>query len=427
MNPDISRQTFREDSRYSRVVFQQGRPLLDSDLNEQGDLLALQTRNLARAIFGDACAVDEKAFEISPHPERPLNRNLEDNGIDFAIGRGRFYANGILCNNVERDRYSNMFDHGETVPKVVAAGWWMVYLEAWETTVTAVMEAPLFHPALGGIDTSARDKVTFRVRVFKPRDVNAIVAPNKQPPPKPQDTYDGLKDVLKQHESASRGTASFRVTPSSRTPENSVYRVEVHHVPLGSKVALVKTSVSNASTTFGVRNVSVDGKVMKFEVPPDVLRDPAFPQRDGWVELSTLHDLEKRNPGKLGTMSQIMPEGKCEMTSDELAESVGLKIDKAYLRPWDGVDNEVKFDSKNWHSLSDELEVQLHSDNVKGDFWLVPVGVRQETTTPRVPDGPAYVRVPIGMIQLTGTGAQQQIVDIRSLRQKLVVDQVRRW
>jgi hypothetical protein len=436
MNPDISRQTFRADNGYSRVVFQQGRPLVDSDLNEQGSILAHQTRELARAIFGRCCAVDEKAFEISL-PAARLSVPIGDAGIDFDIGLGRLYADGILCHNTTIERYGNQFKHGDTTPRVVDAGWWIVYLEMWEKTVTAVMDSALLDAAFGGTDTAARAQVMFRVRVLA-EDVKELVVPTAPPPlPKPRPPTDGelfpkLRDVLDQHRRTRTGSAKFRVSPSAKETANSLYRLEVHRVQPGNKAASVKVSRSNASYAFRVHDVSVTATdVLNFTIDAGGFKDAAFPQLDSWVELSTLYDLEKRHVGKLGQITSIGQDGKCQVKSDDLAEAAGFKPDIAFVRPWDGVQQSVKFDpkEKDWTRVSDELEIQLLTEHHQsGDFWMVPVsGLASVTPEAREPDGPAVLRVPLGVIETTGTGEKQQIRAVRSVRQKFQFEQVRKW
>src|SRR4051812_47136544 len=133
MEADISRESFDSKKNYSQVVFQQGRPLLDADLNEQAAIQNHQIRELAHAIFGECCAIDPCAFEIFSLQEQ-LPKPVGEKGVDFGIGLGRLYAGGVFCHNLKSVRYQ--YQTQETVPKSVNTGWWMIYLDVRERTIT---------------------------------------------------------------------------------------------------------------------------------------------------------------------------------------------------------------------------------------------------------------------------------------------------
>ena len=94
MRGDFSRLTFDRTKHYSGVLMQQGRVLTDADWNEQVDILLHQLRTTTRDIIGWHGTVDA-------HGEAPggdgFRITQERNGI--RIGRGRYYVNGILCEN----------------------------------------------------------------------------------------------------------------------------------------------------------------------------------------------------------------------------------------------------------------------------------------------------------------------------------------
>jgi len=89
---DLSRTTFNRFKRFSRVVAQQGRVQLDADWNEQSSIMLYQLRRLAADIIGPAGGpADNLGFGITPL-EAPTAKDA-----DFAIGAGRYYVDGILC------------------------------------------------------------------------------------------------------------------------------------------------------------------------------------------------------------------------------------------------------------------------------------------------------------------------------------------
>jgi len=95
MKADLSRQTFDPFKRFTRVLTQQGRVQLDADWNEQAAILLHQLRTLAADLIGpQGGPVDNLGFSIGPLTTG--GSTLED-AIDFVIGAGHYYVDGILC------------------------------------------------------------------------------------------------------------------------------------------------------------------------------------------------------------------------------------------------------------------------------------------------------------------------------------------
>jgi hypothetical protein len=88
MKADLTRNTFHPLKHFTRVLMQQGRVQLDSDWNEQAAILLRYLQTLGADLIGDAGAVDENAFLISP---------IDGLTGDFGIGLGRYYVDGIPC------------------------------------------------------------------------------------------------------------------------------------------------------------------------------------------------------------------------------------------------------------------------------------------------------------------------------------------
>src|SRR4029077_18903065 len=75
---------------YADVRQQQGRVQLDADWNEQGDIAAYQRHTLANDIIGRSGA-----------PEIGGGFNLVIAGGTLRITPGRYYLDGLLCENEE--------------------------------------------------------------------------------------------------------------------------------------------------------------------------------------------------------------------------------------------------------------------------------------------------------------------------------------
>src|SRR3954467_13596357 len=91
MNGDFSRDSFDRRHRFSRVLLQQGRVLLDADWNEQTSILLHYIRSLAADLIGPHGGPGD-GFRLLADPAKELR-------CDFHLGRGHYYVDGILCEN----------------------------------------------------------------------------------------------------------------------------------------------------------------------------------------------------------------------------------------------------------------------------------------------------------------------------------------
>jgi len=90
MKADLTRDTFHPLKHYARVLTQQGRVQLDADMNEQAAILLRYLHILAADLIGPAGGpANDPGFEIIPLPA--------PNALDFQIGFGNYYVNGLLC------------------------------------------------------------------------------------------------------------------------------------------------------------------------------------------------------------------------------------------------------------------------------------------------------------------------------------------
>jgi len=104
MQGDFSRDTFDATKHFSRVLMQQGRVQLDSDFNEQDAILWWRLRLLAKDLVGRHAASAEL-----PDSFKVATINLSGGGLaprDFSIAAGRYYVEGIPCENDVAVRYT---------------------------------------------------------------------------------------------------------------------------------------------------------------------------------------------------------------------------------------------------------------------------------------------------------------------------------
>jgi hypothetical protein len=166
MTADISRHSLRPAQKFTAVVRQQGRPPLDSDDTEDSDLGALMLRQMVSETICERGSPDD-GFRISA----PL---VQGGVLDFSIAAGAFYLSGNRISG-DGDHYVSQPDWltfmldapGPTIPAAGDERTDLVWLYAWEQTVTATEDSELFERALGGPDTTARRRIMWRVRVLE--------------------------------------------------------------------------------------------------------------------------------------------------------------------------------------------------------------------------------------------------------------------
>ncbi len=349
---DVSRDSFRPDKGFLRVLMQQGRVLLDADWNEQTAILLHYIRTLATDLFG---AHFGSGFEV----ENPANNK-------FDVTAGWYYVNGLRCET------SGM--KGDTP---VAGKPYLVYLDVWERHVTADEEADLREVALGQADTASRSKVACRVRSVKLGNPVPESDDLKQKASKDSQTWLRELDVVR----PGTGTLAARTAPAAdvssnpcaiaggggyRGLENQLYRVEViERVPASEPNQVVLAwSRDNSSVTYPILSV-----------------------KDATVTLEHL-GRDERALLRVGDLVEVVPAGSDFKEPRTLWEVVAVDPDTrlvtlsgsagsgAYLRRWDGQHSLVPAAEPEWSNLEDGLQIRLTGGNVVGyqvgDYWLIP-------------------------------------------------------
>src|SRR5262249_506128 len=151
MKGDFSRLRFAKAKNYTSVLTQQGRVQLDADANEQRaiDEYLRQTEN--RDIIGPSgYPKDGGGFAI----------RLAAGGV-LAIGKGRYYVDGLLCENGQDPAFTDQPYLLDAQPplatlleqlrggKIPAIG---IFLEVWQRLVTALDDPCIKEAALGEAD-----------------------------------------------------------------------------------------------------------------------------------------------------------------------------------------------------------------------------------------------------------------------------------
>lgn len=445
MKGDFSRDSFDPMRHFSRVLMQQGRLQLDADWNEQSAIVLHYLRALTRDVIGDhgGPGAGFAVNETSP------------SAMDFLILRGRYYVDGVLCENETSLAYTEQ-------PRPLALESnksHLVYLDVWERHVTALDVDVVREVALNGADTATRAQVVWRVGV-------ALEGPNGDPIPTAPGTNweDWLHTTgwpnswVSLWQPRSRGLLSARakrepgaasepcsVSPESRYRglENQLYRVEVHS---GGKApqATFKWSRDNGSVVFPVRSIA--GHTIMLGSWDR--RDYAGLEVGDWVELLDDDTVLSGGSGPLAQVANVDP--------DELA--VGLSVPggvtlptfdadgclekHVQLRRWDfrsgtanpagdepepADDGGLLIEEDKWLTLEDGVQVQFAKpapgDEYRyrtGDYWLIPARTATgdvqwpgptEAPEPRSPRGVHHHYAPLAIVH--AGSAVDWVADLR--------------
>lgn len=423
MKADHSRNTFRPEQHYRDVLKQQGRVDVDADWNEQ------QAINVTR--------VETETIDVVGRTGAPLHAGgfqIVADGATLRIGAGRFYVDGLLCEN-EDDKLDyrtqpHRWDIGPVGDELRAAkataG--LVYLDVWLRHITALHDPLIREVALGGPDTATRTQIVWQVRILPvPRgtpdreqiaalqtkrtelqtrlaavlaaggDSTAIVQELAQVNLKLAElnaasstaplTCDSVVPAWNKliDESSGRLNARTASTPATtdlcelppragfQRTENQLYRVEVHH---GGAVgeATFKWSRDNGSVATSVESVAGQAITVASVGPDEVLGFAA----NHWIEL--LDDANEL-AGTAGSLLQIehVPSGSRILSMKTTPSAVDLARNPL-VRRWDqsgatASPNGVAITGE-WQPLEDGVEVQFTGGPFRtGDYWLIPARV----------------------------------------------------
>jgi hypothetical protein len=189
---NFTRDTSDNSKQFSRVLFKQGKVLLDSDFNELQDILTNYLRTLTIDLIGRHGG-PANGFRIVNLHEKYDEKGLpvaEDDQThstsrEFAICPGHYYVDGILCENFGKAREKgkplplNYRDQeGYPFPGSLnldsrdnSPGKYLVYLDVWERTISSSADDSIREKALGGIDTAVRSKIVWQVKTMLLKDV----------------------------------------------------------------------------------------------------------------------------------------------------------------------------------------------------------------------------------------------------------------
>jgi Family of unknown function (DUF6519) len=308
MRGDFSRIRFNRRKGYTAVLEQQGRVALDADANEQ---------QFIDACRGWAQTVDTVGRYGGPAADAGFQITVPS-ASDIQIGAGRYYVNGLLCENpasLSYDSQPYLADPANSASSLLGQldqsatdHVLQVYLEVWQRLVTALDDPCLREPALGQADTTARLQTVWRVVADlvpapQPQSGQAGPAPSccqdmyAGPAPQPST---GTMTASTSGPAAECGCAPVPAA-GYQGIENQLYRVEIHTGGADSQ-ATFKWSRENGSVVTAITKIS--GSTV-FVSSTGLDANLGF-QPGQWVEL-TDDTLEfGPTPNAPGTLFQIL-------------------------------------------------------------------------------------------------------------------------
>lgn len=375
MKGDFTRSTFRSEKHYSGVRMQQGRVQLDADWNEQVDISAHRTEIEAVDVIGGCGA-----------PMHAAGFSLAGDPIP-TIGGGRYYVDGILCENeadVALDKQPDLpvTDLRDLIipePGPVQNGRYIAYLDVWQRHITALEDDGIREVALGGPDTTTRTKTVWQVKLLGPVPASVTCANEQQ-------LWGELLDRSREGELSARAEESaappnpceVAAGAGYRRLENQLYRVEIHEVDVNGAIKQVKWSRDNSSIV--TRWLDQKNNLSELIVS-SIGRDEVLRFAPGqYVEIT---DDQTELRGKAGPLVKLanaegqvltLANGAKMPDKADFPDEVNGRPNNPKVRRWDGVLKNPPTDPDKWNELEDGVQIKFESGKKYhvGDYWLIP-------------------------------------------------------
>jgi hypothetical protein len=388
MKGDFSRIRFEPNKHYTDVLDQQGRIAYDADHNEQRFIdRHRRTVQTVDVIGPYGAPLHDAGFGISLA------------GTRLRIGAGRYYVQGLLCENAAALYYDEqpfLIESGGPAHDIAPLleelrrnrnACVCVYLEVWQRMVTALDDSCLGEPALGQADTTVRLQTVWRVVaqwVDPPTKQTASIGGNtlrileKTINPCTCEALYGAAPV--EH----TGTLNAQVTQGGDDcgcqplpaagftgQENQLYRFEIQRGgPLES--ATVKWSRENGSIVAAILTASGN------KVTVDSLgRDANLGFQEGqWVEIGDDSSLFGTTPNTPGQLYQVQ---NIDRPSRTVTLTTTVQVDvtrNARMRRWDQAGTTATADgvplSESWISIENGIQVRFGAGTYyPGDAWTI--------------------------------------------------------
>ena len=345
------------------------------------------------------------------------------------IGQGRYYVEGILCENELDVSYDKQPDFPGAPPIAPLFGdkkLGIVYLDVWTRHITALQDAAIREVALGGADTTTRLKTVWQVKVLPVTTTHPDVVNNDDPFPE----WDALV-------APSTGGLSARAQPvaqGQQTPcllppnagyrrlENQLYRVEIH-----KGGALGVTGQPAPTFKWSRDNGSVVTSIEKFNGQEVTLHDTGRDEVLGFAAgqlVEVVDDAQELGgaPGQLFTITKVNAATRIATLSGTPAVVDASRNPR--LRRWDSAAElpvQVPATNDGFIALEDGVQIKFSNGVYKtGDYWQIPArtataNIEWPFTTPQPPRGIVHNYARLAFLRLKSDGTPQPPQDARRI------------
>ncbi|OPX78191.1 MAG: hypothetical protein A4E45_01462 [Methanosaeta sp. PtaB.Bin039] len=337
MKGDFSRWSYLKDNRYCAVLQQQGRVQVDADWNEQQEINQHRVETEAADVIGKSgTPADDPGFGITT------------DGANIYIGKGRYYVDGILCENPDE---KVAYDKQKDLPRPrslenISRG--LVFLHVWKRHITVFDDPHIQEKALDGPDTCTRAKTIWQVWVLplNEKEFKAAIENCNAGLAKWARGTSASSALMNAKTMDVGEELPCRLPPSSgyKKLENQLYRVEIHK---GGPIeeATFKWSRDNGSIVTSI--TSINGSEIKVA---DLGRDDVLGFKEGnWVEISDDHSeltisLTDEISGLLTKIVKIDHATNTIILEDDLKNLFSTRL-HAKIRRWDQNERTASLDS----------------------------------------------------------------------------------
>lgn len=446
MPTDRSRPSDDRRQSYRGVRFQQGRVIVERDLNAAEELAADQLRDVTLDVVGPVGSPDE-GFKITPA--------TKGKDFDFTIEAGTYYLGGVRVSLAETTTYFNQPDWitpdwltSKDEKALIGKSWnEFVFLHVQEVEVSAREDPDLADVGLGGPDTAGRLRQLVHIERLRTDDAKDC-----------KDAFESAKNQWKKQGFLFNG-ATYQLDPQgqlkvgfTKAATTTLCQPEavggyLHPDNQFIRVKCVKTSTSS-ELLWGFDNASFlyrvdgkpDGKTLKITPPPsDTTR---FPKANQVVEL--LRSTAKLPEGGSvaepdGFVTKLAADYKAEAETITLADSLPMGTsdtpDPLFVRIWESSvkapANATALVAVSDPSGATGLTITVPTvDAAHGAYWTFAprpetpqqIYPQRYSQTAQPPDGPRVWVAPLAFLQWDTKGqlSKATISDCRETFDNLV-------
>lgn len=442
MRGDFSALKKERSHNFRGTLHQQGRVLLDRDWNAQTEIMGEWQETSARDAFGaDVAAVPADV----PESFKVTSAEITSSGVRVSLKRGHVWADGLLVELGKDDEPPPLPPGVDAVRTATYLGPPLqptpgpealpsvgdhdaVILETWLEELSPFQDPDLLiEPALGGVDTTERLQIAFRLRLYRKAS---------------GDTCDSIPSKLKDDFSAKgRLTAELKPTETSNGDcplvgsggftgfEHRLYRIEIADTDKPSPKAYFKWShfngglvgtgdfdaVNSKVTIYGNKNAIVYSGLNNFYLEA--------------LDYDTALGCWKTVYGAKATLAADGTLGLPAAAADIYKGVIPAAPAKGkrFFRLWNGIERVANFTTKK--DLPDNLGIliQFEPEGIgkytPSDFWTFEVRVDPDinlvSTQNKLidnlpPQGIRYHRVPLAQLEWKGNNITGE--DIKDCR-----------